>query len=82
MGCLSSIALGELMKQLAWVNDLHIPTYVVAFVLYVIGQFTLTANGGQVLDLSTNEGRVTAAGILIGILIKALQVSPVTPTKA
>jgi hypothetical protein len=69
-----------MMKQLAFVNDLHIPTLVVAFLLYVVGQFTIAANG-TVLDLSTNEGRLSAALVIFGIVVKALQISPVTPNK-
>lgn len=67
------------MQSLSFINKIHLPSYFVALVLYVIGTFTL-AQDGQVLDLSTDQGRMTAAGILLGVVIRALQASPVTPT--
>jgi hypothetical protein len=69
------------MNKLAFINNIHIPTVLVALVAYILGTFAIEMNG-KVIDISTPEGRGAVLMAIFTLVIKFLQASPVTPTKA
>jgi hypothetical protein len=69
------------MNKLAFINNIHIPTVLAALVAYILGTFAIEMNG-KVIDISTPEGRGAVLMAIFTLVIKFLQASPVTPTKA
>ena len=68
------------MKQLAVVNSIHIPTYVLAVVVSIISMFSLQLNNVTV-DPSNPKDQAIIIAAVVGVILKALQMSSLTPTK-
>jgi hypothetical protein len=49
-------------------NSVHLPTWLAAFVLFMVGQFVVIQNGTP-LDLSTKEGWTN---LLVGLFMAAV----------
>jgi 1,4-dihydroxy-2-naphthoate octaprenyltransferase len=64
---------------LKWLNSVHLPTVVVAFLSVIVGQLVINFNGAPV-DLSTHQGQANFVTLFIGVLILALQKVTPTPT--
>lgn len=68
------------MNKLAFVNDIHLPTYVLAVVVSIISMFSLNLNNVTV-DPSNPKDQMVILLAIVGVIFKALQASPLTPTK-
>jgi hypothetical protein len=58
-------------------NNVHLPTWLFAFIAWIIGSFVVTMNGTPV-DLSTTDGRLNVVMAVFMAAIAFLQ--KVTPT--
>lgn len=64
-------------------NAVHLPTWLLAFVGFTVGYFTITINAnGNPVDFNTTQGRMEiAVGFFMALVTFLQKVTPATPTK-